>query len=60
MMYTTSSAARIRYGSVFSDAWKACAVPWKVPEIASGMWIDAVDLLDGADRIAERDARAPD
>jgi hypothetical protein len=37
MMYTTSSAARINSGAVFSDDWKAWAVPWKVPEIESGM-----------------------
>ena len=36
MMYTASSAARISSGAVFSDAWKACAVPWKVPRIAAG------------------------
>ncbi len=42
MMYTTSSAATIRSGRVFSDDWNACAVPWKVPEIESGMWMEAV------------------
>ena len=30
MMYTTTSAARISSGTVLSDCWNACAVPWKL------------------------------
>ena len=32
-------------------------MPWKVPEIESGMRIEAATRSDGGDRIAERHAR---
>ena len=44
-MYTASRAARIRIGSFFSDAWKACAVPWKPG------WIDDGDETRGERRV---------
>ncbi len=35
-MYTTTMAARIRYGSLARESWKACAVPWKLAVIVPG------------------------
>ncbi|MNE09711.1 hypothetical protein D3C80_1023980 [compost metagenome] len=37
MMYTATSAARISHGWLDSELWKACAAPWKLPMIESGM-----------------------
>jgi len=36
MMYTATSAARIRIGVLESELWKACALHWKVPCIDDG------------------------
>jgi len=36
MMYTTTSAARISGGSLDSEDWNACALPWKLPARVSG------------------------
>src|SRR5437773_6407845 len=38
-MYTVMIAARIRMGWLESEAWKACAVPWKLPRMDAGMFI---------------------
>src|SRR5678816_410645 len=35
-MYTVMSAARMSSGSLASEAWKACAVPWKLARIDGG------------------------
>src|SRR5260370_13052381 len=34
--YTTTRAARIRSGTVPSDCWNACAVPWKLELSVAG------------------------
>src|SRR5262249_33629993 len=38
-MYTVTRAARMRMGWLASDAWKACAVPWKLAWMEGGMFI---------------------
>src|SRR5262245_19613020 len=38
-MYTVTRAARMRMGWLASDAWKACAVHWKLARMEGGMFI---------------------
>src|ERR1700746_2119638 len=38
-MYTGTREARLGGGWLASDAWKACAVPWKLARIEGGMFI---------------------
>ena len=50
------SAAAIRTGSLDSEVWKACALPWK-PVMTVGRHAHVVrGLLDGCHRVAERHA----
>src|SRR5215475_13775178 len=55
-MYTARRAARISIGSLASEAWKAWAVPWKLPWMLGGEAELACPPLDGGDGVAERDA----
>ncbi len=62
MMYTATSAARIRYGWLFSELWKACAVPWKLPVMVAGrrMAADARLMASTASPSAAPGARLND
>ena len=41
MMYTATNAAATSAGSLDSEDWNACAVPWKVPTTCTGTFIAA-------------------
>ena len=41
-----------------ATAWKACAVPWKLPCMLAGRPISRLGALDRGDRVAERRRRA--
>ena len=45
-------------GSVASEAWKACAVPWKLPWMVAGMPMSRSRAVDGVDGVARGRRRA--
>ena len=53
----TTSAAAIRIGVLESDAWKAWALPWKLVASDSRLAELLLDLLDGGNRLPDRNSR---